>query len=152
MGHEPKFKKSKERKMKKRYAFIAGLAISMIFGVVHAQSLDGNSMLGDTAPQEQAPQVPQQPPSMFTDLPITIKCAPVGYIRDLVESGLGQEILALGFNGLAAQQGSPFDGLVITRNEQTKEYTIIMMSSPNNAACIAAVGTQMRLKSEENTE
>ena len=142
--------------MKKRYAFIAGLAISMIFGAVHAQTLNPDSMLGDTPPAEPAPEVqpeaPQQMPSMFQDVPITIKCSSVGAVRNLLENALNQQVLAMGFNGLAAQQGSPFDGLVITRNELTKEFTIVLMSGANNAACVAAVGTELRLKSEENTE
>ena len=142
--------------MKKRYAFIAGLAISMIFGAVHAQTLNPDSMLGDTPPAEPAPEVqpeaPQRMPSMFHDVPITIKCSSVGAVRNLLENALNQQVLAMGFNGLAAQQGSPFDGLVITRNELTKEFTIVLMSGANNAACIAAVGTELRLKSEENTE
>ena len=142
--------------MKKRYAFIAGLAISMIFGAVHAQTLNPDSMLGDTPPAEPAPEVqpePSQPmPSMFQDVPITIKCSSVGAVRNLLENALNQQVLAMGFNGLAAQQGSPFDGLIITRNELTKEFTIVLMSGANNAACIGAVGTELRLKSEENTE
>ena len=142
--------------MKKRYAFIAGLAISMIFGAVHAQTLNPDSMLGDTPPAEPAPEVqPEAPlpmPGMFQDVPITIKCSSVGAVRNLLENALNQQMLALGFNGLAAQQGSPFDGLIITRNELTKEFTIVLMSSANSAACIGAVGTELRLKSEENTE
>ena len=146
--------------MKKRYAFLTGIAISMIFGAVHAQTLNPDSMLGDTLPAEPAPEVqpevqpeaPQPMPGMFQDVPITIKCSSVGAVRNLLENALNQQVLAMGFNGLAAQQGSPFDGLVITRNELTKEFTIVLMSGANNAACISAVGTELRLKSEENTE
>jgi len=142
--------------MKKRYAFLTGIAISMIFGAVHAQTLNPDSMLGDTPPAEPAPEVqpeaPQPMPGMFQDVPITIKCSSVGAVRNLLENALNQQVLAMGFNGLAAQQGSPFDGIIITRNELTKEFTIVLMSGANNAACIGAVGTELRLKSEENTE
>ena len=144
--------------MKKRYAFIAGLTISMIFGAVHAQTLNPDSMLGNTPEPEPAPEIqpaPQQPPQgmpqMF-EYPITLKCMPMGEMRGMLEQGMQQLPLGFGFNGFAAQQNNPFDGVVITRNEQTGYYTIALISRANDAACIVAVGTELRLKSEENTE
>ena len=144
--------------MKKRYAFIAGLAISMIFGAVHAQTLNPDSMLGNTPEPEPAPEVqpaPQQPPQgapqMF-DYPITLKCMSMNDMRVLLEQGMQQFPLGFGYNGLAAQQNNPFDGIVLSRNEQTGYYTVAVLSRENNAACIVAVGTEFSLKSEQNTE
>ena len=50
------------------------------------------------------------------------------------------------------QQNSPFDGLIVARNPETLEYTVLLVSSGGEAACIVAIGTRMQLKSEQNTE
>lgn len=144
--------------MKKRYAFLTGIAISMIFGAVHAQTLNPDSMLGDTSPAEPAPEVqpaPQQPPQgmpQVFDYPITLKCMSMGDMRSLVELQFGQLPLAFGYNAMAQQQDNAFDGTIIVRNDTTGSYSIIIVSRANNAACIVAVGTELQLKSEQNTE
>lgn len=143
--------------MKKRYAFIAGLAISMIFGAVHAQTLNPDSMLGNNTPAEPVPETqpkvqpsPQQPQSY--ELPMTAKCSAIGVVKNILEQNFGQYAWAMGYNALAPQQGSPFDGLVIVKNPINNSYTVLIISTPNNMACIIAMGTEIRLQTTENTE
>tara|TARA_B100000900_G_scaffold57693_1_gene43249 strand:- start:2059 stop:2511 length:453 start_codon:yes stop_codon:yes gene_type:complete len=150
MGHESKFKESKEREMKYLYTFLLGLTLSI--GFANAQAIDPNSMLGNEL--SDMPEVnPEDPgPLEFVPLPLTAKCLPMAAMKGLVENIMRQETLVIGFNGMHTQQNSPFDGLIIARNPITLEYTVMLISSGGDAACIIAIGTQMQLKSEQNTE
>ena len=161
MGYEFKPKKGKERNMK-LYAFLTGIAISCVISVANAQTISPDSMLGNETPQPvpeqqapaqpepQAPQAPQQPE--FFNLPANFKCATMGTMRGLLEQVGGQYPWAMGFNGKAALQNSPFDGMVITKHPMTNDYSIVLISTENNVACLVAVGTEIRLEIPENTE
>ena len=153
MGYEFKPQEGKERTMNKLYGFIAGLAISLVISVAHAQTIDGNSMLQAAPEQEQAPDMqPNQGQSLTFDLPMTAKCWPIGIIKTLLERQYGQQAWALGYNGMATQQQSPFDGMVIARHPETFDYTVMIVSTANNMACVVAMGTELHLQSEQNNE
>ena len=130
------------------------IALIAFTATAQAQNLNPDSLLGGEAPQEQAPetqpapQQPQQVPPMF-DFPITLKCMSMGDMRGLLEQGMQQLPIAFGFNGKAQLQNSPFDGIVITQNAITGDYSIVLLSRGNNAGCIAAVGTELNLASRQ---
>jgi len=143
--------------MKYFYILLLGTIISI--GSVNAQTIDPNSMLGNELPSEpDVQEVPEQniPDSgqglQFIPLPLTSKCLSMSDMKGLVEYVMGQETFVLGYNGLAFRQMSPFDGLIIARNETTLEYTVLLISSNTDLACIVAIGTKMQLKSEQNNE
>lgn len=157
MGYEFESQKSKERKMKYFYILLLGTIISI--GSVNAQTIDPNSMLGNELPSEpDVQEVPEQniPDSggglQFIPLPLTSKCLSMSDMKGLVEYIMRQETLVIGYNGLAYRQMSPFDGLIIARNETSLEYTVLLINSNADLACIVAIGTKMQLKSEQNTE
>lgn len=152
MGYEFEPQEGKEKTMNKLLGFIAGLAISMVISVAHAQSIDGNSMLGVTPQEQPTPETqPKQRPLTY-DLPMTAKCWPIGIIKMMLERTYGQYSWALGYNGKAAQQQSPFDGMVIARNPETFDYTVLIVSTSNDMACVVAMGTELQLQSEQNNE
>tara|TARA_R100000030_G_scaffold93897_1_gene80333 strand:+ start:220 stop:627 length:408 start_codon:yes stop_codon:yes gene_type:complete len=135
--------------MKYLYTFLLGFMLSM--GVAHAQTIDPNSMLGNELSDMPEPD-PNEGPVQFIPLPLTAKCLPMGAMKQLIEGVMGQVTYVLGYNGMHTQQSSPFDGLIIARNPETLEYTVLLVSSGGEAACIVAIGTRMQLKSEQNTE
>lgn len=152
MGHEFKSKEGKERNMK-IYAFLTGIVISCAISVANAQTISPDSMLGNETPQpvpEQQPVQPEQP--QFFNLPANFKCASMGTMRGLLEQVGGQYPWVMGFNGQAALQNSPFDGMIITKHPMTNDYSIVLVSTANNVACLVAVGTEIRLENQENTE
>lgn len=143
----------------KFYAFLTGILISCAISIANAQTISPDSMLGSETPQpvpeQQAPvqpepQAPQQPE--FFDLPANFKCAAMGTMRGLLEQVGGQYPWAMGFNAKAAFQNSPFDGMIITKHPMTNDYSIVLVSTENNVACLVAVGTEIRLETPENTE
>lgn len=147
----------------KTYAFLAGIAISMIISAANAQTVNPDSFLGtdqnmeqNVPPQNNQPEAPSAPnpptPPIAYDLPMTAKCWPMGYLKMLLERAYGQVTYAIGFNGKATLQQSPFDGMIIARNPLTFDYTVVIVSTENNMACVVAMGTELHLKSEQNTE
>ena len=54
-----------------------------------------------------------------------------------------------GYNGMHTQQNSPFDGLIVALNLKTLEYTVLLVSSGGEVACIVAIGTRMQTKANK---
>jgi len=137
--------------MKNLYAFLLGAI--MTIGVANAQAIDPNSMLGGEQQPETMPDDHDKSQGIqFVPLPLTANCLPMNAMKGLVEGIMGQESWVLGFNAMAAQQNSPFDGLVVARNPRTKEYTVLLIGSATDIACILAIGTRMELRSDTEIE
>lgn len=131
------------------------IALIAFTATAQAQNLNPDSLLGNDAPQEQAPEqqpAPQQPPQgmpQVFDYPLTLKCMGMGDMRGLLEQGMQQLPIAFGFNAKAQMQNNPFDGVVITQNAITGEFTIALLSRGNNAGCVIATGTELNLTSTQ---
>ena len=80
----------------KTYAFLAGIAISMIISAANAQTVNPDSFLGtdqnmeqNVPPQNNQPEAPSAPnpptPPVAYDLPMTAKCWPMGYLKIMLE-------------------------------------------------------------------
>jgi hypothetical protein len=142
MGYEFKFKESEER-MKLLYTLGALLFLS-----TSATAQEVNPIM----PIEPAPEIQQAPPPLATPwrtLNRQITCNAQGLVRDILETS-GQTMYASGFKRPEYIPSDPFDGIIITRNEITLEYTVLLIKSDLNIACVLAGGERFELI--ENTD
>ena len=140
MGYEPKFKESEER-MKLLYTLGALLLLST--SVMAQQELNPTVPL----PVEPVPEVEQAPTpeaSPWRTLNRQITCNAQGLVRDILETN-GQTIYATGYKSSEYLPMDPFDGIIITRNEITLEYTVLLIKSDLNIACVLAGGQRFEI-------
>jgi len=137
MGYEFKFKESEER-MKLLYTLGALLLLS-----TSAMAQELNPVM----PVEPAPEVEQAPTPEVTpwkQINRVITCNSLGFIRNILETN-GQTIYATGYKTPEYLPMEPFDGIIITRNEVTLEYTVLLIKSDLNIACVLAGGQRFEL-------
>ena len=137
MGYEFKFKESEER-MKLLYTLGALLFLS-----TSATAQELNPVM----PIEPAPEIQQAPPPLaqpWRTLNRQITCNAQGLVRDILETS-GQTMYASGYKRPEYIPSDPFDGIVITRNEITLEYTVLLIKSDLNIACVLAGGERFEL-------
>ena len=137
MGYEFKFKESEER-MKLLYTLGALLLLS-----TSAMAQELNPVM----PVEPAPEVEQAPSPEVTpwkQINRVITCNSLGFIRNILETN-GQTIYATGYKTPEYLPMDPFDGIIITRNEVTLEYTVLLIKSDLNIACVLAGGQRFEL-------
>jgi|14BtaG_2_1085337.scaffolds.fasta_scaffold54261_2 hypothetical protein len=137
MGYEFKFKESEER-MKLLYTLGALLLLS-----TSAMAQELNPVM----PVEPAPEVEQAPTPEVTpwkQINRVITCNSLGFIRNILETN-GQTIYATGYKTPEYLPMDPFDGIIITRNEVTLEYTVLLIKSDLNIACVLAGGQRFEL-------
>lgn len=142
MGYELKFKESEER-MKLLYTLGALLLLS-----TSATAQELNPVM----PVEPAPEIEQAPPSVapqWRTLNRQISCNAQGLVREVLETS-GQTLYATGFKRPEYIPSDPFDGIVITRNETTLEYTVLLIKSDLNIACVLAGGERFDLVEDIN--
>jgi len=140
VGYEPKFKESEER-MKLLYTLGALLLLST--SVMAQQELNPTVPL----PVEPVPEVEQAPTpeaSPWRTLNRQITCNAQGLVRDILETN-GQTIYATGYKSSEYLPMDPFDGIIITRNEITLEYTVLLIKSDLNIACVLAGGQRFEI-------
>ena len=140
MGYEFKFKESEEG-MKLLYTLGALLFLST--SVMAQQELNPTVPL----PVEPAPEVEQTPTpeaSPWRQINRVITCNSLGIVRNILETN-GQTIYATGYKTPEYLPMDPFDGIIITRNEITLEYTVLLVKSDMNVACVLAGGQRFEI-------
>jgi hypothetical protein len=138
MGYEFKFKES-EARMKLLYTLGALLFLST--SVMAQQELNPTVPL----PVEPVPEVEQAPEvSPWRQINRVITCNSLGIVRNILETN-GQTIYATGYKTPEYLPMDPFDGVIITRNEITLEYTILLIKSDLNIACVLAGGNRFEI-------
>jgi len=103
--------------------------------------------LNPVMPVEPAPEVEQAPTPEVTpwkQINRVITCNSLGFIRNILETN-GQTIYATGYKTPEYLPMDPFDGIIITRNEVTLEYTVLLIKSDLNIACVLAGGQRFEL-------
>jgi hypothetical protein len=98
-------------------------------------------------PVEPVPEVEQAPTpeaSPWRTLNRQITCNAQGLVRDILETN-GQTIYATGYKSSEYLPMDPFDGIIITRNEITLEYTVLLIKSDLNIACVLAGGQRFEI-------
>ena len=149
MGYEFKFKESEER-MKLLYTLGALVLLSTS---ATAQELSPVLPL----PVEPVPEVEQSPTPEVLPIPEAapwrqinriITCNAMGTVRNILEAN-GQTIYATGIKRPEYLPQDPFDGIIITRNEITLEYTVLIIKSSMNVACVLAGGERFELVEDQ---
>lgn len=147
MGYEFKFKESEARMMK---TFITGVLFVFMVAVANAQSpnlmqpVDPLVPQIDNAPVE-TPETTPTPPWQKTNRVLT--CNAMNVVRVLLEDQ-GQYIYATGIKSPVYIPADPFDGVIITKNPTTKEYTIMLVKTDLNLACVVAAGQRFDIITE----
>ena len=103
--------------------------------------------LNPVMPVEPTPEIQQAPPPIaqpWRTLNRQITCNAQGLVRDILETS-GQTMYASGFKRPEYIPSDPFDGIIITRNEVTLEYTVLLIKSDLNIACVLAGGERFEL-------
>ena len=145
MGYEFKFKESEER-MKLLYTLGALVLLSTS---ATAQELSPVLPL----PVEPVPEVEQSPTpapeaAPWRQINRIITCNAMGTVRNILEAN-GQTIYATGIKRPEYLPQDPFDGIIITRNEITLEYTVLIIKSSMNVACVLAGGERFELVEDQ---
>ena len=72
----------------------------------------------------------------------------MGVVRAILEQN-GQYLYASGIKSSAYIPSDPFDGIIITKNATTLEYTVILVKTNLNLACVVAAGQRFELIQEQ---
>lgn len=150
MGYELKLKKS-EKRMKKLMiligAFILMLVILPAFAV--AEPMNPSTLLETPIIEKQNKETtpedvePANPISQWKYLNRQILCNSLEILKAILTSR-GQELFVTGTKPPEYVPTDPFDVVVITRNPETFEYTILLVKTDQNLACVIASGTSMK--------
>ena len=136
MGYEFKLKESEARM---RLLYTLGALVLLSTSVMAQQELNPTLPTPSTPEVEQAPEV-----SPWRQINRVITCNSLGVVRNILETN-GQTIYATGYKSLEYLPMDPFDGIIITRNEITLEYTVLLIKSDLNIACVVAGGQRFEL-------
>ena len=138
MGYEFKLKESEARM---RLLYTLGALILLSTSVMAQQELN------PTLPAPATPEVEQTPTpevSPWRQINRVITCNSLGIVRNILETN-GQTIYATGYKTPEYLPMDPFDGIIITRNEITLEYTVLLIKSDLNIACVLAGGQRFEI-------
>lgn len=136
MGYEFKLKESEARM---KLLCTLGALFLLSTSVMAQQELNPTLPTPSTPEVEQAPEV-----SPWRQINRVITCNSLGIVRNILETN-GQTIYATGYKTPEYLPMDPFDGVIITRNEITLEYTILLIKSDLNIACVLAGGNRFEL-------
>jgi hypothetical protein len=138
MGYEFKLKESEARM---KLLCTLGALILLSTSVMAQQELN------PTLPAPATPEVEQTPTpevSPWRQINRVITCNSLGIVRNILETN-GQTIYATGYKSSEYLPMDPFDGIIITRNEITLEYTVLLIKSDLNIACVLAGGQRFEI-------
>lgn len=145
MGYEFKFKESEER-MKLLYTLGALILLSTS---ATAQELNPAMPL-PVEPVPEVEQIPTPAPEVapWRQINRVITCNAMGTVRNILEAN-GQTMYATGIKRPEYLPQDPFDGILITRNEITLEYTVLLIKTSMNVACVLAGGERFEIISDQ---
>jgi hypothetical protein len=138
MGYEFKLKESEARM---RLLYTLGALILLSTSVMAQQEL--NPVLPET-PKPEVEQTPTPEVSPWRQINRVVTCNSLGVVRNILETN-GQTIYATGYKTPEYLPMDPFDGIIITRNEITLEYTVLLIKSDLNIACVLAGGQRFEI-------
>jgi hypothetical protein len=152
MGYEHKFKKGKERMKLLHYIIIATICLLWV-AYAKAQTINPDSMLNnDNIIQEPSvPNIPDSQPNLskeWVQLNRGVLCNSMGMVREMLKTMRGQTTWAAAGNAMSSSD--PFNAVVIVRNPETHSYSIVLMRTESNIACIIATGVGLELLNTQN--
>jgi len=162
MGYEFKLKKGKTR-MNIRFSYVIGTFLLLLLVLptfassnAEAQPMNPSTLLetpnaveDQTEPEATPEDVPQI--SQWKYLNRQILCNTIQVIKTILTTR-GQELLVTGHKPPEYVPTDPFDAIIITRNPETMEYTILIVKTDQNLACVIASGTSMKTIEEMEQE
>ena len=158
MGYEFKLKKGKTR-MNIKFSYVIGIFLLLLLVLptfassnAEAQPMNPSTLLEtpnvvEDQKEEATPDIPQV--SQWKYLNRQILCNTIEVLKTILTTR-GQELLATGHKPPEYVPGDPFDAVIITRNPETMEYTILVVKTDQNLACVIASGTSMKTVDEIN--
>lgn len=149
MGYEHKFKESKTRMKLLHYFIIATVCILWV-AYAKAQTVNPDSMLNNDNPI-QMPTVPDSTPNLskeWVQLNRGVLCNSAGIVREMLKTMRGQTTWAAAGNIMSSDD--PFNALIIVRNPETHSYSVVLMRTESNIACIIATGVGLELLNTQN--
>ena len=162
MGYEFKLKKGKTR-MNIKFSYVIGAFLLILLVLpsfassnAQAQPMNPSTLLetpnaveDQTEPEATPEDVPQI--SQWKYLNRQILCNTIQVIKTILTTR-GQELLVTGAKPPEYVPTDPFDAIIITRNPETMEYTILIVKTDQNLACVIASGTSMKTVEEMEQE
>ena len=160
MGYEFKLKKGKTR-MNIKFSYVMGIFLLLLLVLpsfassnAEAQPMNPSTLLEtpnvveepEATPEPNVPQV-----SQWKYLNRQILCNTIEVLKTILTTR-GQELLATGHKPPEYVPTDPFDAVIITRNPETMEYTILIVKTDQNLACVIASGTSMKTVDEIEEE
>jgi hypothetical protein len=147
MGYEHKFKEGEERMKILQYILIGTCCLAWV-AYAKAQTINPDDMLNNDngTIEAPAPKVPESQPKLskeWVTLSRGVLCNSIGMVREMLKTMRGQTTWAAAANQM--QPGDPFNALIIVRNPETRSYSVILMSTDNNIACIVSTGIGLEL-------
>ena len=119
--------------------------------VLLSTSVMAQQELNPTLPTPSTPEVEQAPTPEavpWRQINRIITCNAMGTVRNILEAN-GQTMYATGIKRPEYLPQDPFDGIIITRNEITLEYTVLLIKSSMNVACVLAGGERFELVEDQ---
>lgn len=117
------------------------------FTAASAQTIGPDSMLTPPPEEQTQPEQQQQAELQWQPMPRTIVCQSIGFVRQYLEvRGLREWAVAQ----TAMGNPDPFNGAIIVRNPDSKDFAIVLVQTPTNMACIVMVGGQLLTMEELN--
>lgn len=115
--------------------------------------LDGSPPMTNTTPEQEKKQVEEDPESQ---MPMqswdetgwirhdrALQCHSMANVRAFTMAR-GQEIILSGFKNPQYVPSDPFEGLIITHNPTTNEYTVLLVQVSTGLTCIVQMGTAIQ--------
>jgi len=162
MGYEFKLKKGKTR-MNIKFSYVIGIFLLLLLVLptfassnAEAQPMNPSTLLEtpnvveeQTEPEATPEDIPQV--SQWRYLNRQILCNTIEVLKTILTTR-GQELLVTGAKPPEYVPTDPFDAIIITRNPETGEYTILIVKTDQNLACVIASGTSMKTVDEMQQE
>ena len=139
--------------MKTVHYFII-IALSLLWvAYAKAQTVNPDSMLNNDNPIQvpEAPVIPDSTPNLskeWVQLNRGVLCNSMGMVREMLKTMRGQTTWAAAGNAMSI--GDPFNAIVIVRNPETHSYSVVLMRTESNIACIIATGVGLELLDNQN--
>ena len=163
MGYESKLKKGKTR-MNIRFSYVIGtfLLLLLVLPSFASSNAEAQPMNPDTLLEtpnvveeqkepEATPESVVPPVSQWKYLNRQILCNTIQVLKTILTTR-GQELIVTGAKPPEYVPSDPFDAVIITRNPETMEYTILIVKTDQNLACVIASGTSMKTVEEMREE
>lgn len=115
--------------------------------------LDGSPPMTNTTPDQEKKQVEEDPESQMPTQSWdetgwirhnrALQCHSMANVRAFTMSR-GQQIILSGFKAPQYVPSDPFEGLIITHNPTTNEYTLLLVQVSTGLTCIVQMGTAIQ--------